>query len=100
MIRLFELEATGVFIGLSLCTRSSSVPIKEPRRLAGTVDRPAVDVLAMTTEDTERVEDIGATKEVAKCSDKFTAGLMTDVGSAFSVNGAVPTGRGMKRLTM
>jgi hypothetical protein len=103
MIRLFELEATATLICSSRRTRRSSEPTDEPRLLVGIVDT-LEGVLAMAMEislmeDREMAEDIGVTKEVAICSDKFTTGLMTDVESTFSGNVVVATGRGVKRLT-
>ena len=89
-------------IGLSLC---SSAPTSGPRRLVGVVDKSDGGVLMMATEISlkeviEIAEEIGVTKGVVECSEKFTADPTADVGSVFSVNVIAGTGRGAQRLTM
>jgi hypothetical protein len=104
-IRLWEPEPTATLTSFSFRKRSSSEPNNELRRPVGAVDRLEVGVLTMATdmslgEDREMAEDICVIKEVARCSDKFTVGLMADVALTFATSVAAGTAKGEKRLTI
>ena len=100
----WETWATAVLMSFSFRKRGSSAPNNELRRPVGIVDR-LEGVLTMAAEmslaeDTEMVEDIWVTKDVARCcSDKFTVGLMTDVELTFSTSVVAGRAMGEKRLT-
>jgi len=71
----------------------------------GVVDRSDRGVLMMATEMSlkeviEIAEEIGVTKGEVECSEKFTTGPMADVGSGFSVNVIVGTGKGEQLVTI
>ena len=98
--RLRDSEVATTLIGLSLCSPAPT----SPRRLVG-VDRSGSGVLMMATEMSlkdvmEIAEEIGVTKGVVECCEKFTAGPTTDVESGFSVNVIVGTGKGEQLLTI